>query len=164
VASNVAVLKRIERLRPDTVIMAAAWTLYLTGVDGRRLMDPSYLSGTVRTLRNAGVRRVVVFGSVPVWTINQPRVALRLWQRSGAVPERTRAYLEPTVPPVNARIAAAALGAGAVFISPFDLLCNPSGCLLSADTQSAVPIAWDNAHLTDAGSELLLRLAAAEIY
>lgn len=164
VASNVAVFKRIERLRPDTVILAAAWTLYLTGVDGRRLLDSSYLAGTVRTLRNAGVRRILVFGSVPTWTINQPRVALRLWQRTGAVPERTLAYVDPAVPPVNARIAAAALGAGAVFISPFDLLCNARGCLLSADTKSAVPIAWDNSHLTDAGSDLVLRLAAAEIY
>ncbi len=163
-ASNVAVLKRIERLRPDTVIMAAGWILYLTGIDGRRLMDSSYLAATVRALHHAGVRRVVVFGGVPAWTINQPRVALRLWQRSGAVPERTLAYVNATVPPVNARIGAAARSAGAVFISPFDLLCNSSGCLLSADTQSAVPIAWDNAHLTDAGSDLVLRLAAAEIH
>lgn len=109
-------------------------------------------------------RRRNVFGSVPTWTINQPRVSLRLWQRSGAVPERTLTYVDPSVQPVNARIAAAARGAGAVFISPFDLLCNPSGCLLSADTKSAVPIVWDNSHLTDAGSDLVARLAAAEIY
>jgi peptidoglycan/LPS O-acetylase OafA/YrhL len=162
--SNVAVLQRIERLHPGTVIMAAAWTLYLSGVDGRRPLDPSYLAGTVRTMRKAGVERVIVFGNVPEWRIYQPRVSLRLWQRSGAVPERSMAYLDMSVPAVNGRIAAAALGAGAIFISPFDLLCNPSGCLLSAGTKTSVPLAWDNAHLTDAGSILLLRLAAADIY
>ena len=164
VDSNVAVVKRIERLHPDTVIMAAAWTLYLTGVDGRRLLDPSYLTGTVSTVRKAGVERVIVFGSVPTWTINQPRVALRLWQRSRTVPERTLAYVDSTARAVNGRIAPAALGGGAVYISPLDLLCNPSGCLLSADTKNSVPIEWDNSHLTDAGSDLLLRLAAADIY
>jgi hypothetical protein len=46
-------------------------------------------------------------------------------------------------------------GTQVTFISPIDLLCHDGSCLISTDPQSATPLAWDNDHLSLAGSEFL---------
>ena len=45
------------------------------------------------------------------------------------------------------------------FVSPIDLLCNAEGCLISTSKEILRPLAWDNSHLTEDGSNLLIELA-----
>jgi len=39
------------------------------------------------------------------------------------------------------------------------LLCNGEGCLISTSKATLIPLAWDVAHLTEAGSTRLIDLA-----
>lgn len=37
-----------------------------------------------------------------------------------------------------------------------DLLCDADGCLISASKETLRPLAWDNSHLTEDGSNLFI--------
>jgi peptidoglycan/LPS O-acetylase OafA/YrhL len=163
-SSNDAVLERIKALHPDAVLMEGDWTSDLKDGEAAYRLHMEKLRSTVRALRDAGVRRVIVFGSLPRWTIYEPRVALRLWQQSGALPARSPKYVDGAAAASDARVAAAVADTGAVFVSPLALLCDEHGCLLSAAEHEAAPISWDKGHLTEAGSVLVVKLAMPRLF
>jgi hypothetical protein len=111
-----------------------------------------------------GVSRVVVVGCLPEWTIAQPRVAVRLWRDSHAEPDRTNMYLDLSVARIDSIVRNIVIGAGAVFVSPLEALCDPRGCRLSTDDNSRWPLAWDTTHLTPPGSEYLIGLTADDAF
>src|SRR5262249_9082427 len=88
----------------------------------------------------------------------QPRVPLEIWRRQHIVVDRTRDLLDPTVFKADQFVRSAVRDTGAVFISPLDLLCDKHGCLVSTDASVPTPVAWDNDHLSIAGSSLLAKL------
>jgi hypothetical protein len=98
---------------------------------------------------------VLVMGSLPTWKIYQPRVAFEIWRQQHVLEDRTREYLDSEPFAADSLARAAVAGTGAVFVSPLALLCNGRGCLLSTEPHAAVPVAWDNDHLSLAGSELV---------
>jgi peptidoglycan/LPS O-acetylase OafA/YrhL len=153
-AFNDFVVREIKSLSPDAVIIEAHWALY-SPVNGWPNFDPAALRETVRTLERMGIRRVVVMGSLPSWKIYQPRVAFEIWRQAHVLEDRTREYLDPAPFAADTPVRAAVAGTGAIFVSPIALLCNDGGCLISAEPHAAVPIAWDNDHLSIAGSELV---------
>jgi hypothetical protein len=144
--------------------MEGDWTSDLKDGEAAYRLHMEKLRSTVRALRDAGVRRVIVFGSLPRWTIYEPRVALRLWQQSGALPARSPKYVDGAAAASDARVAAAVADTGAVFVSPLALLCDEHGCLLSAAEHEAAPISWDKGHLTEAGSVLVVKLAMPRLF
>jgi peptidoglycan/LPS O-acetylase OafA/YrhL len=152
----------IKLLKPRIVVLGGAWTGYTrrAGSSGEELQG---LRKTIENLRQAGVERVVVFGSLPLWTIAQPNVALKVWQETGHVPLRTYSYSDRAAAPVDALVGEVAAAAGAVFVSPIASLCTAEGCLLTADPAGVMPVTWDTNHLTRAGSNLLVRLNEASI-
>ncbi len=155
--------QRIQLLQPDTVVMGGAWYSYATrahdGADELRA-----LRETIDKLIGAGVRRVVVFGDLPVWKIHQPNVAVKLWEQSHSLPGRTYDSFDRGSAAFDSQVSAVVLQTSAVFVSPVESLCNEEGCLLNADPAHPVPVTWDFAHLTDAGSRLLIDLNAAKIF
>jgi len=154
---NDAVIAQLSALRPDVLILEAHWALY--GRTGSAELDTSELRRTVETLRRMGFPRIVVMGSLPSWKIYQPRAAFEIWRRRHALVSRSDRLLDPAVFAADSLVRAAVSGTGAIFLSPLQLLCDPEGCLLSTDPQTPTPIAWDNDHLSVAGSTLLLNLA-----
>jgi peptidoglycan/LPS O-acetylase OafA/YrhL len=163
-AFNEAVVQKISSLHPDVVLLEGSWWWYLAGSEGRDKLDVAALQTTVNRLESQGVRRVVVFGDVPVWQIAQPKVSVKLWLQTHALPERTRAYLNTASLRADAAVRAAIARTGAVFVSPIDELCNERGCLLTTDRDKWTPLAWDAAHLTEAGSVYLIRRSALQIW
>lgn len=155
-------LDQIRILKPDTVVLGGAWTAYArrAGSDDDEL---AALRRTVAELEASGVRRVVVFGSLPVWKLAQPNVAVRLWQDTGEVPAKTFSYFDPDAATMDERIREVLAATGAVFVSPLRSLCDTSGCPLSAQADRAVPVTWDTNHLTAAGSRLLVGRTAAAV-
>jgi peptidoglycan/LPS O-acetylase OafA/YrhL len=153
---NDFVLQKVADIRPDTVIMAAYWPFH--DVDER-------LDRTILALRARGVKRVVVMGYVPRWNQWLPRVLLeqvRGDSRAG-VPYRVKGQLWPP------RLAESVLSGkaartGAVYISAMDILCNEEGCLARVGDNPTRLTAWDDAHLTDTGSEILVAGALPGIF
>jgi len=157
-----AALARIRQLHPDVVVLGGYWLDYarFNGEDA----ETSALRSSVVDLQAAGVGRVLVFGSLPRWRLEQPIVSLRIWEQTGSLVARTPLYLEPATADVDAALVRALSGTRALFISPIAELCNQAGCLLSADQNKPVPVAWDSSHLTTAGSKLLIGLLAGQIF
>jgi peptidoglycan/LPS O-acetylase OafA/YrhL len=161
-AFNDAAFERIRSLKPDTVVLEGAWWYYCTTA-GDNDLDLAALQSTIRQLQSSGVRRIVVFGDLPVWRMPQPKVGVKLWLDTHALPERTHAYFNDTSAQVDGWVRAAVTQTGAVFVSPIDALCDPRGCLLTTDPARWTPLAWDAAHLSEAGSVYLLSRAADQV-
>ena len=163
-AFNAAAYKKITELEPDIVVLMGHWRNYAPSARGEGKQELDALGETVRRLRAMGVSRVVVVGCLPEWTIAQPRVAVRLWRDSHAEPDRTNMYLDLSVARIDSIVRNIVIGAGAVFVSPLEALCDPRGCRLSTDDNSRWPLAWDTTHLTPPGSEYLIGLTADDAF
>lgn len=160
---NQAAFDRIKTVHPTTVVMAGAWVSYARRA-GTSRDELAALMRTIEQLKAAGVARVVVFGNLPVWQIEQPNVGLHIWMESHRLPSRSFAYYDVAAGGMDSLVAATVGATDAVFVSPIDSLCNQSGCLISTDPNVPKPVAWDFAHLTADGSKLLIALNAAKIF
>ncbi len=163
-AFNEAAYKKITELQPDIVVLMGHWRNYVALAEGEGKLYLDALGETVRRLRAIEVSRVVVVGCLPEWTIAQPKVTVRLWRDSHAAVDRTNKYLDMSTARVDSIIRDTVIGAGAVFVSPMEALCNSRGCRLSTDGNSRWPLAWDNTHLTPPGSEYLIALTANDAF
>ena len=152
-AFNEAVVQRLRLLKPDVAILEAHWALYQD--DGGQMFDAVALQRTIRELSQAGIPRVVVMGSLPSWKIHQPRVSFVIWRQQHVVPMRSDQLLDSHALAADRWVQQAVAGTGALFVSPLALLCDRDGCLLSTDPRVPTPVAWDNDHLSVAGSRLL---------
>jgi peptidoglycan/LPS O-acetylase OafA/YrhL len=153
-AFNNAVLSQLKALKPDVVILEAHWALY-AGNNGWPELNAALLHRTIEALQQAGLRHLIVMGSLPTWKIYQPRVAFEIWRRSGVLEQRTAEYLDAEPFAADRFVRDAIRGTQATFISPLELLCREGACLISTDPNSATPLAWDNDHLSLAGSTFL---------
>jgi len=157
--ANEHVLALVRARAPDTVVLGGYWSLYAEDADASTALMAS-LRSTVAQLQALGVRQVVVLGQLPTWTMPLPRVLLREWNRLGSVPERTLAALDRRAWAMDAGVRLAVAGTAAVFVSPFDQLCNAQGCLVSQTVDGVSrPLVYDESHLTVAGSTALVRLS-----
>lgn len=157
-AFNDAVLAKLQILKPALVILEAHWALY-AGNNGWPELDAAVLHRTIEALQQAGMRHIIVMGSLPTWKIYQPRVAFELWRRSGVLKDRTAEYLDAEPFAADQFVRDATRGTQATFISPLESLCREGACLISTDPNSATPLAWDNDHLSLAGSTFLVEHA-----
>jgi peptidoglycan/LPS O-acetylase OafA/YrhL len=160
-AFNRAALEKLQALHPDVVLVEGNWTFDIGSA--RALVDGAAIRDTIEKLKTIGVKRIVVFGSLPTWKIPQPEVGVKIWLASHSLTDRTRLYFDPTSMSTDAVVAQAAAQTGVTFVSPLSLLCNEQGCLISTDRDAATPVAWDREHLTLAGSNLLVGLAIDQI-
>ena len=162
--TNQFILQRLASEKPDTVVLAAHWARYGTepAIVGAQMES---LRETVQRLKTLGVRRVVVFGHLPTWSIPQPTLLMKHWRNTGSVPERTNDYLKPSSLSYDKVIERAVGGTGAVFVSPIGLMCKAEGCQVSvSDKGIFYATAADDSHLTVQGSDLLIERSAAAIF
>ena len=150
-------LELMAQQRPDTVILAGAWSLYnrpddttQAALEGLRL--------TVQRLRALGVRHVVVVGSLPQWRSPLPGLLLVRWRATGELPPSLTQGLAPGPLLMESGLRAAAAAAGAQFHSVLDQLCSDVGCQTATlEADAWVPLAFDESHLTVAGSRHVAR-------
>ena len=127
--------------------------------------DLAPLSGTVERLREQGVPRIVVFGSLPGWQFAAPHVGMKLWLESHSLPQRSKEYIDAYTLRADVVVRdVIAEAQGVEFVSPIDALCDSHGCLLSTDKTSWIPLTLDTSHLTADGSRYLLDHTAGEIF
>ena len=155
--ANAFVMQQVQRTRPATVVLGGYWSLYGTDAQGVPIA-PAEIRRTVQALEALGVQHVIVMGHLPTWTVPLPRVLLTTWRASGDLPERSRAALNPRAHLLDRAVRDALVGSSARFISPMELLCNGSGCLVTQQRDGVIyPVAHDESHLTAEGSALLIQ-------
>jgi peptidoglycan/LPS O-acetylase OafA/YrhL len=153
---NQYVAQKIKELRPNTVILGACWSLY-NGAGKMSVLDYDKLKSTIQLLRNLGIPNIVLVGHLPLFKTGQPDVGVKEFVANKV--DRTYRNFNPVSVQVNEKIRTLANESGVSFVSPIDLLCNAEGCLISTSKAKLTPLAWDNAHLTEVGSTLLIDLA-----
>ena len=143
--------RRWATLRPATVVLAADWPRYAQASGPADLA--SDVQRRVEALRAAGVAEVVVIGPLPHWRIAPPRQLLAAWRGGEPLPERAGEAYEESMLSLDLALAAAARAGGARYVSILESLCDLRGCLLGiASGPRIAPVAFDESHLTAAGS------------
>lgn len=161
--SNRFVLAEIERNPPDTVIIAAAWSIYnLTAEAGQASRLWIDLTSTIDQLKTLGVPQIVIVDTVPIWRGPLPSI-VRNSLRAGVQlpPERIplpKGGLDSTVSEI---IHAVTSQTGTVYFSPRDQLCNEEGCLVRIGESASALTTWDDAHLSPAASRFVVDRMAA---
>lgn len=159
-AINDHVLERIETLKPDTVILSGRWSLY-DGSEGWGLIEAAEVRDTLAALKASGVRRIVVVGQFPIWTLPPQKILARNYQlgmltlsssATGALPADAASYLDRAALARETHARQLWSAPGVTFISPRETLCKNGRCLLLTPGRNHDPIAWDQGHLTAAGS------------
>ena len=152
-AVNQHIFAMIEKLRPGRVILSSRWL----GID-----QEEKIIATIRKIKDAGVREVIVIGPVPRWQPNLPEALTAKFrhQAFAVFPERLSEGLDVDKPVIDRRLAGLATQAGARYISPLNLLCNEAGCLVrpAGDDFGDAVMAIDDSHLSPEGSRYLMRL------
>ncbi len=156
-AVNDWVLDKLRELRPEVVVLAAAWF---------RADDDTIRRGLEATLSALQADpgwnpQVIVVGSVPIWHKTLPRLLA-----SDILGGEGGAYSQRGLDPEGSRkdkLIGGLVGNRAVFFSPFEEFCGREGCLRYLSSgDSIVPFAYDYGHLTEEASSLIAsRLLAA---
>ena len=149
------VLDRLEPLAPDVVILASNWSERdLEALPNEAALGR--LPGTIAALRQRGARQVIVVGPVPRWEQALPKAMIQFMQEHPLAPppQRMRYALNPAPWALEAALKHHLAGVEADYVSALDVFCNDDGCMTE---DHGTPVAWDNSHLTDAGSRLLAR-------
>jgi hypothetical protein len=132
--------------RPDLVILSADWLEYARPprFDGM-IAD---LRQTISRLNGAGIA-VVVLGPAVQFRARLPSMLMRAHLRD--IDARPEDFVLPDIFPLD-RMMKAALPAHEKFsyVSVVDAVCPARQCPLTID--GGIPLAWDHAHLTAAGS------------
>lgn len=157
VSINDSILKVIERLKPETVVMAGFWSAYYRSSD-LEMLDAA-IQTTVARIRSTGVRQIVGVGQFPIWLSPPPRILSQIISSTSGENGQNLDLLKHNLAmqngharSINTEVGKAFLTAGARFISPISSLCSEIGCLLVVPHSGGVPIGWDTAHLTVSGS------------
>jgi hypothetical protein len=145
-ALTTASFAAIAARTPAIVVIAAEWVNY----------DWQALTGSVRRLRTAGVRKIVVVGEVPVWDGRFPEILARAVLKDRPafrVPERTATRLLPQIVDLDRAMARLVRDSGVGYESTFDILCDGTGCLTRVNGE---PTTFDESHLTPAASRYVV--------
>jgi hypothetical protein len=144
--------ERIAALAPATVVLAASWM----STGERKALNE--IPATVRRLRAAGVKRIVLVGPEPDWHKPLPVTIARFMRdtETDAVPSRMTEGLTPGLEEMDKRAEAVADEADVEYVSPLRAFCNRAGCMTTVPGDSFVLTAWDTSHLTKEAAAYLV--------
>lgn len=153
---NADVIEQMRRDPPDVLILYAVWANYSdTWEAGSPLA--SKFNSTLSQLQRIGVRKIVVLGPAPKFMPSLPELVVSHWQQSGKsrLPDRVTEGLSALVQGVDHRLEELAKQHDAIFISAYDYLCDPRGCLTHALGSRSDLVSWDYGHFTTAGATMI---------
>ena len=143
-AVNAAIMKLIEREKPERVVLSGRWSVH----------DWPKVGKTIAKLREAGVKHIDLIGPVPRWSGTLPRQLILYIAASHvqSVPERMKFGLEPGYEDIEPSLRKFAEAHRIGYISPTSILCDDLGCLTSTDGTPDTITSFDYDHLSPAGS------------
>lgn len=149
---NDFVLGEVNRIKPSLVLLHANWSGY------KKQNVLSSISNTIRVIGAVSpTSKILVVGSVPQWSRSLPELMVR-----SKITLDKISYIDTPrlsdLRKLDESYRIAALNNGVLFFSALDVLCKNETCLAVAEMNGRYePIAWDNEHLTEAGSLLLVK-------
>jgi len=140
-------LQELTRLRPAVVVIAAQWWTVQSNELPR-------LVATIDAIKKAGVEHVIAVGPVPVWSRSLPKLLMDAYATTmpHRLPRQMTAEIHSDEDPALRKIAH---DHGADFVSAIDAFCTGSTCATMVGSPADI-VAWDSAHLTEAGSIALV--------
>ena len=146
---NDYVAKRISNEKPNTVILAALWTSFV---------DWKNLTRTITYLKNASINNIYLIGPLPLWESSLPRTLYRyyIYNKQYPLPKYLRFGLAPNTDKLDNAMLTFATDVNINYISPYKILCTVAGCLTRTGDSVDTLVAWDNGHLTVAGSTFVV--------
>jgi peptidoglycan/LPS O-acetylase OafA/YrhL len=163
---RVHALHEMNRVAPDTVLLAAAWELYLADGNSEAAILAA-VRDDIQWMQHSGIRRIVFFGPGPTWVTSLPVDIFRymLRKRTEHIPERIGA-VSNGVWHLDAAMAAMAATADVKYVSILDRFCDPRGCRTLGDGDGPHPdlLFQDRDHFTESGSRFLMDAAAPQIF
>ena len=147
VDTNAEILKWATVNKPDVILMAAQWAN----------KDPKLLTPTIDALKRLpNAPRIMVLGPVPTWSGGLPRILLASARRTPSqvsVPDRLTLSATSESYKAEAALQDHLKTFDIEYVSILNILCNASReCLTRTGPTVASLTAWDDAHLTAAGS------------
>jgi hypothetical protein len=157
--SNAWVIAQIARIKPQTVILFAAWTHYQVDWQGPSASKDAVLA-TIAALQNAGVGKIVVIGPAPVWKGGLPKLMYNAWTEARpfhTIPERLATGLDPNVFSADRQLRIELAQRHVTYVSATDVFCTDAGCLTHVREGAGRLVTWDSGHFTTDGAMLVAR-------
>lgn len=156
---NVSIFNRIKEVKPDVVILQAAW--YWAEYDGIEV------TSTIDQLKSLGIKKIVIVGSVPNWKVKVPENIVAFYKIYGRVPPiHTNFGLTDLQQSYEADqfLESEAERLGVIFVSIKKTLCDDHGCMLSTGNSIRNVTSLDHGHLSNSGSEYVMQSFAKKIF
>jgi peptidoglycan/LPS O-acetylase OafA/YrhL len=150
---NSAVFDFIKSSRPEIVLLHAVWGEHA---------DLDKLRETIAQLRAAGIPRIVILESVPVWKRPLPQSLLNFYRLRHAIADRIATGMSG--PESDQRMEAFSKTAGVEFVSARHVLCSSDGCLTRVGPRATDVITTDIVHLSDSGSKFLIERIGRSLF
>jgi hypothetical protein len=148
--------KLLEESKPDIVVIAALWPL------SKRL---ERLENTLGFLKRIGVPRIIVIGTVPYWPYSPQTILFHAYRTHPSQPIPYQLFgFDAATPETDQRVKKIASDMGVNYISAFDALCDPNGCLVRLGDSASDIIQVDRSHFSAAGSRFLISHIADKIF
>ncbi|HEY0179413.1 MAG TPA: acyltransferase family protein, partial [Dokdonella sp.] len=151
-ALNDYAFAQIVAARPQLLILAARWDLY----------PWRGLAATLERLRAVGVRDIVVVGPVPRWRDGLPTALYRHFADDPLhrLPSRMIDAANDVAIRLDEQLRALVEAEHVRYASAIHALCDADGCLVRSGDAADSLTAWDDSHLTVAGSRALVTRAS----
>jgi len=154
-------LKLIEKMRPDIVILSAAW--YSESYDLANLS--LNLAQTVRALKALNIKRIILIGPVPTWKKDVPKVIVDYYKRFKDLPQNRSNYLlNENLSSIDFKMAAIAKELSVSYISIYDTLCTLDGCFLRFGDSPTDVSSFDAGHLSPAAAKHVFNVMGVKIF
>jgi peptidoglycan/LPS O-acetylase OafA/YrhL len=152
--ANRTILNQITQLKPETVLLHAAWN---------GSIPSDLLEQTIDALRLLKIPRIVLVGPTPQWDVALPWAISDYFNRNHTlIPERTTLYLRPDQQADRALMEMA----GAIKVEYFSAkgaMCSEDGCLTRTGPEAKDITTSDFIHLTPNGSRILALELATQL-
>ncbi|MBY0471660.1 acyltransferase [bacterium] len=154
-AASEYALNKIREVKPDTAIFFGDWTNI-----AKRKDFWNRLKISVKQIKEAGVKEVIVLGPQPNWKESLPNLVVKTYVRQGLpVPKRSATGLVEGLFSDDATFEARAQEMGYRYVSAIRLLCEQESCLIRVGSNLKTDLmSYDGAHLTVPASTYLAGL------
>ena len=153
---NDADLARIEKIKPEFVLLHANWS---------DINDLADLGVTINLLKKAEVANIILLGPDPAWNRELPRIIFSYYRKEHRQPPlRMKTNNFAVAHMLDIAMRDFATSHNIQYISSLDILCNTDGCLTRAGADSTDIMTTDASHLSPQGASYQARFILTDIF
>lgn len=147
-------LAQIQKIKPETVILFAVWSSYVEKNEETLLRNK--ILKTVESLRQIGIKNIIVIGPPPQWKISLP-ILLSNFNRDNLITDIPLFMTEGVIGNIRHLDSELKKNLNVDYISAWEVFCSEiKGCMTHTDKGNMLSIVtWDTGHLTHAGAKHL---------